>query len=59
MPNIELTETSENTESINISDLETLKFLKILAKILLSVNHLEPVDTPVVNINPIPEKLAA
>jgi len=59
MCNTELTEPSKNTESLNISDPELLITLKILARILLSVNHSEPIETPVVDLNPTPEKLAA
>lgn len=59
MCNTELTEPSENTEGHNISDPEIVITLKIFARILLSINHLEPIVTPVVNLNPSPEKLAA
>lgn len=59
MRKTDLTEPSENTASFNISDPEILNTLKIFAKILLSVNHSEPIETPVVNLNPTPEKLAA
>lgn len=59
MCNTELTEPSEDTESLNISAPELLITLKIFARILLSVNHSEPIVTPVVDLNPTPEKLAA
>ncbi|OMP75447.1 hypothetical protein BW716_30055 [[Flexibacter] sp. ATCC 35208] len=59
MCNTEFTEPSENTESLNISDPEILNILKIFARILLSVNHSKPIETPVVDLNPTPEKLAA
>jgi len=59
MYNTELTEPSENTESLNISDPELLITLKIFARILLSINHSEPIDITVVNLNPSPEKIAA
>ncbi|OMP75292.1 hypothetical protein BW716_30910 [[Flexibacter] sp. ATCC 35208] len=59
MCNTELTEPSEDTESLNISDPELLITLKIFARILLSVNHSEHIETPFVNLNPSPEKLAA
>lgn len=59
MCNTELNEPSKNTESLNISDPELLITLKIFARILLSVNHSEPIETPVVDLNPTPEKLAA
>ena len=59
MCNIELTEPSENTEGLNISDPELLITLKIFARILLSVNHSEPIEIPVVDLNQTPEKLAA
>jgi hypothetical protein len=59
MCNTELTEPSEDTESLNISDPELLITLKIFARILLFVNHSEHIETSFVNLNPSPEKLAA
>lgn len=59
MHSMEFADISENNLSGNSTDQETIESLKILAKILLSVNHSEPTDTPVINLNQTPEKIAA